>query len=89
MVISQDPGQGAELAEGEPVTVVVSLGPREFDMPNVIGESTADARARLEGLGLVVDVVTLPGLDGGEVVYTDPPAGTTVQEGDTVTIYDA
>ncbi|MBI4260089.1 MAG: PASTA domain-containing protein, partial [Actinobacteria bacterium] len=89
VVISQDPGQGAELAEGEPVTVVVSLGPREFDMPNVIGESTADARARLEGLGLVVDVVTLPGLDGGEVVYTDPPAGTTVQEGDTVTIYDA
>jgi beta-lactam-binding protein with PASTA domain len=58
-------------------------------MPNVVGMDEQEAVAQLEGMGRVVDVKTLP-------VHTEPPdivvaqdqaAGTTVRQGQTVTIW--
>jgi eukaryotic-like serine/threonine-protein kinase len=88
-VIGQNPKAGATLRKGDTVTIVVSEGPRTFPMPDVVGMSEAAAVARLEGLGLRVKVIQLPGTTGDTVVYTKPEDGTTVQSGQEVRIYVA
>ena len=88
-VISQDPPEG-ELQPGETVSIVVSLGPPEFPMPDVVGMSKTAAIAALQQLGLHVDVALVPGHeDGTTVVYQEPAVGTTVHAGDTVSIFVA
>ncbi|HSJ51413.1 MAG TPA: PASTA domain-containing protein, partial [Actinomycetota bacterium] len=84
-VISQDPTKGTELQPGNTVAIVVSLGPPAFAMPDVRGMAREAAVARLTELGADVDVVViLP--PGATVIYQEPPPGTTVRVGDTVTI---
>jgi serine/threonine-protein kinase len=88
-VISQAPAKGADLQPGGTVSIVVSKGPPEFPMPNVVGMERDAAVARLRSLGLVVDVAVVPGQDGSRVVYQEPASGTTVRAGDLVHIYVA
>jgi eukaryotic-like serine/threonine-protein kinase len=88
-VISQAPAKGADLQPGETVTIVVSKGPPEFPMPNVVGMGRDAAVARLRSLGLLVDVAIVPGHGGSNVVFQEPPSGTTVRAGDLVHIYVA
>ena len=51
------------------------------------GMTMEAAKAELQGLGLVVDVIVLPGTTGDQVVLQSPDPGTTVHAGDTVKIY--
>ena len=88
-VISQTPPKGADLQPGETVSIVVSKGPREFPMPNVVGAERDAAVARLRSLGLLVDVAIVPGHGGSRVVFQEPASGTTVHAGDLVHIYVA
>jgi eukaryotic-like serine/threonine-protein kinase len=88
-VISQSPRPGSELQPGSTVSIVVSLGPPEFPMPNVVGMARDAAVAELRALGLLVDVAIVPGKDGSRVVFQEPAAGTVVEVGDTVSIYVA
>ena len=88
-VISQEPGAGTTVPAHDSVTIVVSEGPARFPMPNVVGMSGDAARNRLEDLGLVVDETPIPNGPDGEVVGQEPDEGTTVREGQTVTIYVA
>jgi eukaryotic-like serine/threonine-protein kinase len=87
-VISQDPKDG-QLQPGETVSIVVSLGPPEFPMPNVVGMTREAAIAKLTDLGLQVSPAVVPGHSGIMVVFQDPAAGATVHAGDTVDIYVA
>jgi beta-lactam-binding protein with PASTA domain len=86
-VMGQDPKPGTELQPGQSVTIVVSLGPETFPMPDVVGMSKDAAIARLEALGLRVGVIPIPGGNGDTVVSTLPTAGTTVRYGQTVNVY--
>jgi eukaryotic-like serine/threonine-protein kinase len=88
-VIAQRPRPRADLQPGQSVTIVVSLGPETFPMPNVVGMSKSAATSHLDGLGLSVGVVPIPGGNGDTVVSTLPTAQTTVRFGQTVTIYVA
>ena len=56
-------------------------------MRDVRGMTMEAAKAELQGLGLVVDVIVLPGTSGDQVVLQSPDPGTTVHAGDTVKIY--
>ncbi len=56
LVIEQQPGPGAYLADGEEVEVVVSRGPPRVGIPDVAGQPLADAQAALEEAGFVVIV---------------------------------
>lgn len=47
-VFEQDPAGGAELEEGETVTIDVSSGPAGVDVPNVVGLPFDQAQERLE-----------------------------------------
>jgi serine/threonine-protein kinase len=74
---------------GSTVTIVVSKGPKQFPMPNVVGKSRAEATAQLESLDLQVVVVQVPGSIGDQVVSTKPSKGRTVEQGDQVKIFVA
>jgi eukaryotic-like serine/threonine-protein kinase len=86
-VIRTDPAAGTSYPKGSKVTIVVSKGPKTFPMPNVIGMSRDAALAKLQSMGLIVNVVVIPQSSGNTVVLTSPDAGTTVHQGDHVTIY--
>jgi len=88
-VISQDPAKNTDLQPGQTVTITVSLGPREFPMPSVVGMGRDAAVAKLQALGLTVDVAIVTGHTGSTVVYQKPPTGTIVHPGDLVHIFVA
>jgi eukaryotic-like serine/threonine-protein kinase len=88
-VISQNPVGGTEVERGATVTITVSTGVEEVNVPNVVGLSGRDARAQLRAEGLEpvqreVDV-TDPSQDG-VVVEQRPVAGIVVEEGREVVI---
>jgi serine/threonine-protein kinase len=87
-VIAQDPARGTQLQPGSTVTIVVSLGPPEFPMPDVSGMAKDAAVAALTDLGLTVDVVVVRP-PGARVVYQEPAVGAIVHAGDVVHIYVA
>jgi beta-lactam-binding protein with PASTA domain len=87
-VISTDPAAGIEVQVGSPVTVLVSSGPKEVSVPEVTGETQADATATLAAAGLKVNVskreVAEPA--AGTVISQTPGAGTQLKLGGQVTI---
>lgn len=83
-VISTSPEPGLRIRAGHPVTLVVSKGPRVFVIPDVRGSRVTDAAARLQALGLTVKLVQIVGQE--RVVSQDPPAGSQVKKGQTVTL---
>lgn len=88
-VIGQSPASGTELPEGEVVELVLSLGPRIVDMPNLLGEPLADVREVLEANAF--EVVegepehhdTVP---EGAIIAQLPDPGTAVPQGSEVAI---
>jgi eukaryotic-like serine/threonine-protein kinase len=88
-VISQSPAGGTELAKGETVTITVSTGRPQVDIPDVIGLSERSASSRLRSVGLEPvtqeRTVTDPAQDG-VVVEQRPGSGTQVDEGREVVI---
>ncbi len=88
-VISENPKSGTMLPIDSTVHLVISLGPRTFPMPDVVSMSAPAAQAALEGLGLQVHVVQIPGRQGNSVVGQSPLPPAIVEQGETVTIYVA
>ena len=81
-VSSQEPLAGSEIPADTAVNVVISTGVPKVTVPALAGQTLADARARLESLGLTVGNVT----EGGEgppgtVVSLDPATGSEVDSG--------
>ena len=88
-VISTDPPAGTNAAKGSTVTITVSSGPEKVDVPNVIGQTEASAKAELISAGFKVTVVnqaTVTPADDGLVIDQDPNGGTSAVKGSTVTI---
>jgi serine/threonine-protein kinase len=88
-VISQRPAPGATVPIDSTVHLVISLGPKTFPMPSVVGLPSSSAQSQLEGLGLQVHVVRIPNSPGDNVVGQTPARDFTVEQGETVTIYVA
>ncbi|WP_175647375.1 Stk1 family PASTA domain-containing Ser/Thr kinase [Streptomyces cyaneochromogenes] len=88
-VISSDPGNGTKVRSGSAVALTVSKG-SPVDIPDVTGESLADARAELTEAGLKVKVASArvnSEFDAGQVAQQSPAAnGRQAAEGDTVTL---
>jgi eukaryotic-like serine/threonine-protein kinase len=88
-VISQDPAAHANVPINSTVHLVISLGPKTFPMPSVIGLPASSAQAQLEALGLHVDIVRIPNAPGDTVVGQKPARDTTVEQGEAITLYVA
>jgi beta-lactam-binding protein with PASTA domain len=86
-VIRQKPGPGKIVDKDSIVTIVVSKGPQQFPMPNVIEKPSDAARAELQGLDLNVTEIQLPGSTGNTVVGQLPNPGEIVDSGQEVKIY--
>ncbi|HEX8004319.1 MAG TPA: Stk1 family PASTA domain-containing Ser/Thr kinase [Mycobacteriales bacterium] len=84
-VIAQTP-TGGQLPKGSTVTLRVSKGPPVVTVPDVRGEREAEARRKLEALGLVVQVQHVRNGQGQIVLDQDPRGGTVVRVGSTVTL---
>jgi serine/threonine-protein kinase len=86
-LISQNPGPGASLAKFQTVTIDISKGPAPVAVPNVIGQQVSAAKATLQGLGFVVNVISVPFASLNTVVTQDPNPNVTKPYGSTVTLY--
>ncbi len=86
-VISQDPTSGSKISKGQTVTLTVSTGPQQVEVPNVVGFTQSTAAQELSDAGLRT-TATNESSDqpSGTVIRSDPSAGTPVDKGTTVTI---
>ncbi|GAB3491305.1 Stk1 family PASTA domain-containing Ser/Thr kinase [Nocardiopsis coralliicola] len=62
-VISQDPEGGTKVGAGDEVTLTVSTGPEEIEIPDLVGRPVEDAQKELEDLGFTVKVTVVIGGD--------------------------
>jgi membrane peptidoglycan carboxypeptidase len=89
-VFSQSPGGGSVTPLGTMVTIFVSTGePAQVTIPRLVDMPGFEARALLQSLGLVANVVKVETDDPdlvGFVLAQDPHTGTQVVQGSTVTI---
>jgi beta-lactam-binding protein with PASTA domain/tRNA A-37 threonylcarbamoyl transferase component Bud32 len=90
-VIGTNPPAGTSVARGSCVELVVSSGPSEVTVRNVVGDTQSQATSILEDQGFVVAVQyqTISGADCNEegvVLAQSPQGGTTAPPGSTVTI---
>ena len=85
-VLSQDPVGQART--GTEVSLVISAGPRQVEVPDVIGETAEGAVAALEDRDLSAAQRTEHDeeVPEGAVIAADPPAGSTVDEGSEVAL---
>ncbi len=83
-VIAFDPPSGSGVAPGSLVEILISLGPSQVAIPEVVGVSAAEAVQRLEGRGFAVIVDDLG--DEQLVGSVSPAEGELVSFGSEVTI---
>ncbi|MDT4937363.1 MAG: eukaryotic-like serine/threonine-protein kinase [Pseudonocardiales bacterium] len=84
-VISIDPT--GQAPKGTTIAITVSKGPSQVTIPDIPQLTpVADAKRTLEGLGLNVRIEKAFGGHSGLVVGVDPPSGTKVDVGSTVTL---
>jgi eukaryotic-like serine/threonine-protein kinase len=78
-IVQQMPPPGTPMKMGQHVHVLVSLGPPQVNVPNLLGDSVRAARITAMQRGLTVGEVAVlpwPG-DPDQVVAQDPPPATT------------
>ncbi len=88
-VLRTKPDAGRFVGEGAAVEVIVSAGPPDLVMPDVIGRDGADALAVLRQLGLTrirVDSAETGTATGGIVGTQFPAAGTAIRSSDRVVL---
>jgi eukaryotic-like serine/threonine-protein kinase len=88
-VARQSPGEGTELKKGATVTIWVSRGPQNVDLPDFRGWKAADVASWLEENGFegVQKKARSNDVEKGRVFKQDPLAGTSVARGATVTYW--
>lgn len=82
-VIGTDPAAGTTVQSGDGVALLVS---NALKMPSVLGTTVGDARSRLEGMGLQVQVSQLARSDSSVVISQAPAIGANLETGSTVSL---
>jgi serine/threonine-protein kinase len=82
VVVAQTPGASRKLAKGETVLLNVSKGPKAVRVPDVVGQTVADALSTLRAQALKPRIVRVPNVEpAGQVVAQHPKAGAKAQPG--------
>ena len=91
VIYEQSPSPPKKVIEGSEITVKVSKGPNLISIPECAGREKTAVISTLNTLGLFPKVVDQFSADAeaGYVLSTNPPVGTQVQLGTTVTVYVA
>ncbi|MEV6244988.1 Stk1 family PASTA domain-containing Ser/Thr kinase [Streptomyces sp. NPDC051742] len=85
-VAAQSLAEGSRAADGDTITLTVSKGPKQVEVPDVTGEKADDARTALEDAGFEVEVKKSFPYLGDTVASQSVEGGSTAPEGSTVTI---
>jgi beta-lactam-binding protein with PASTA domain len=88
-VIAESPAAGKSVSKGSTIILTVSSGPAQIAVPNVAGESLAQASNKLGAAGLQVGTVTYQSsstVASGDVISTSPSAGAQVAPNSTVNL---
>ena len=87
-VVSQDPEAGSKVKEERMVTIYISKGGEEIEMPELKGMTKSSAEDRLKKLGLKLGTVAEVNSSEpeGTVLSSQPKAGTKISKGDTVDV---
>lgn len=95
-VVSQSPVAGSSVAKGSTVTITVNDGPKQLTIPSgIVGMTEAKAKEALKQAGFADSAITTKADDPktesttakkGEVTAVSPDAGSTVDDGTTVTL---
>ena len=91
VIIGQSLAPNTEVKKGTTLTLQVSKGKREFEVPDVKGKTVEQARAILEADGYNLTVTISPRYNDGTNVpntiwETVPGAGSTIRQGDPITL---
>ncbi len=88
-VIRTDPAADTELAKGETVNIVISLGAKKGTIPSLDGMTADEAQAAIEKAGFVAKFGGNESSDAKEntVSRQDPAAGGEADEGTTITYW--
>jgi serine/threonine-protein kinase len=88
LIFYQDPASKESVEPGSAVNVTVSLGPEPLAVPEVLGMELKTAQQTIANAGLKYTVFEVEDNEpAGTALSTDPPAGTLLDPGSTVTIY--
>ncbi|HXI29238.1 MAG TPA: PASTA domain-containing protein, partial [Vicinamibacterales bacterium] len=88
-VISQNPTSGTQVATGSAVNLVVSSGPPQVAVPNVVGLTQAAATTAITNANLIVGTVTTQSsttVPSGSVISQNPTSGTQAVVGSAVNL---
>ena len=87
-VVAQDPEAGQTAPLSAEITLRVSQGPEERVVQDVAGRPTAEAEGILsqQGFNVAQAQENSSSVPAGTVIRTDPPAGSVLQVGETVTM---
>ncbi|HVC88047.1 MAG TPA: Stk1 family PASTA domain-containing Ser/Thr kinase [Gaiellaceae bacterium] len=86
-VTAQQPAAGDKVDKGTTVHINVSRGPKPVPVPDVTTQPYANALSALNGQGFIVKRVDIQSTEPkGVVVAEDPPPGTPIAKGSTITL---
>lgn len=86
-IVSQDPKAGSAVKTKSTITVFVSSGPGDSEVPDVIGKDEEEAREAIEAAGFECDVTTQASeKNAGEIISQDPSGGTKAEKGSKVNL---
>ncbi|MHB0927548.1 MAG: Stk1 family PASTA domain-containing Ser/Thr kinase [Candidatus Nanopelagicales bacterium] len=88
-IISQSPNRDVQVSKGSTVDIVISTGPGQVAVPNVVNMATVEqAQAALTAANLKLGAVTQENADAaaGTVIRSDPAAGTMTDPGTAVSL---
>jgi serine/threonine-protein kinase len=88
VVIDTRPQARSHIDIGQSVTLIVSKGPEQAEVPSVVGLDGTEATARLQDAGFEVATrrQESTSVDPGKVIAQDPAGGQTLRKGETVTL---
>ncbi len=82
-VVAQSPAPGARARAHSLVVLVVSMGPKPIDVPNLVGLDLASAQKLVAQLGLTLDIVQqspIPGVAAGTIASQDLVPGQSIAQ---------
>jgi serine/threonine-protein kinase len=90
LVIGQDHPANQQVPYNTYITLNVGTGPANVTIPDLRNQPLAQAETTLTQLGLKINSPVVqpdPGVASGDVIKSNPPAGTSVAPGSAVTLY--
>ena len=87
LIVNQDPEAGTTIKTGSSITVFVSGGPGDGEVPDVVGQDEEEAQEEIESAGFKCKITTQASeKNAGTIISQDPAGGTQAEKGSTVNL---